>query len=81
MGLRRRSDRIDAPLLFDGSINGESFLAYVEQMLVPTLKPGDIVVTDNRGSHKGHSLRRAIRGAGARPSYRGCRHSGMIYKE
>ena len=48
-----RSDRIDAPCVIDGPINGESFLAYVEQMLVPTLKPGDIVIIDNLGSHKG----------------------------
>jgi hypothetical protein len=36
-----RSDRIDAPYVIDGPINGVSFLAYVEQMLIPTLKPGD----------------------------------------
>lgn len=42
-----RHDRIDAPCLFDGPINGERFLAYIEQFLVPTLKPGDIVVMDN----------------------------------
>jgi putative transposase len=61
-----RHDRIDAPCLFDGPINGEFFLAYVEQFLVPTLKPGDIVVLDNLGSHKGEAVRRAIRAAGAR---------------
>ncbi len=61
-----RHDRIDAPCLFDGPINGERFLAYVEQFLVPTLKPGDIVVLDNLGSHKGKAVRRAIRAAGAR---------------
>jgi transposase len=60
-----RCDRIDAPLVLDGPINGDSFLAYVEQMLVPTLSPGDIVVMDNLGSHKGRSVRRAIRAAGA----------------
>src|SRR5271163_3436689 len=42
-----RSDRIDAPCVVDGPINGKSFLAYVEQILVPTLKPGDIVIMDN----------------------------------
>ena len=47
-------------------INGESFLAYVEQVLVPTLKHGDIVIMDNLGSHKGQAVRRAIRTAGAR---------------
>ena len=61
-----RNDRIEAPCLFDGPINGERFLAYVEQFLVPTLKPGDIVVLDNLGSHKGKAIRRAIRDAGAR---------------
>ncbi len=61
-----RSDRIDAPCVIDGPINGESFLAYVEQLLVPTLRPGDIVVIDNLGSHKGKAVRRAIRAAGAK---------------
>ena len=42
-----RIDGIDAPCVFDGPINGESFLAYIEQVLVPILKPGDIVVIDN----------------------------------
>jgi len=60
-----RHDRIEAPCLFDGPINGERFLAYVEQALVPTLKPGDVVVLDNLGSHKGKAVRRAIRNAGA----------------
>ncbi len=61
-----RRDRIDAPLVLDGPINGESFLAYVEQLLVPTLSPGDIVVMDNLGSHKGKAVRRAIRAVGAK---------------
>lgn len=61
-----RSDRIDAPCVIDGPINGESFLAYIEQVLVPALKPGDIVVIDNLGSHKGKAVRRAIRAAGAK---------------
>lgn len=61
-----RHDRITAPCVFDGPINGESFLAYVEQVLVPTLQPGDIVVLDNLGSHKGQAVRAAIRSAGAR---------------
>jgi len=61
-----RNDRIDAPCLFDGPINGERFLAYVEQFLVPTLKRDDIVVLDNLGSHKGKAVRNAIRAAGAR---------------
>jgi transposase len=61
-----RRDRIDAPLVLDGPINGQSFLAYVEQVLVPTLSEGDIVIMDNLGSHKGKAVRRAIRAAGAR---------------
>ena len=61
-----RCDRIDAPCVIDGPINGQSFLAYVEQLLVPTLRPGDIVVIDNLGSHKSKAVRRAIRAAGAR---------------
>ena len=61
-----RIDRIEAPCVFDGPINGESFLAYVEQVLVPTLRTGDAVVIDNLGSHKGKAVARAIRAAGAR---------------
>jgi transposase len=61
-----RNDRVEAPCLFDGPINGQRFLAYVEQFLVPTLKPGDLVILDNLGSHKGKAVRTAIRAAGAR---------------
>jgi transposase len=61
-----RCDRITAPCVFDGPINGKMFLAYVEQVLVPALEPGDIVVMDNLGSHKGKAVRDAIRAAGAR---------------
>lgn len=61
-----RHDRIEAPWLIDGPINGERFRLYVETVLVPTLKPGDIVVMDNLGSHKSKAVRAAIRGAGAR---------------
>ena len=64
-----RHDRIDAPCVVDGPINGQSFLAYVEQFLVPTLTPGDIVIMDNLGSPKGAAVRRAIRAAGARPLF------------
>jgi transposase len=60
-----RCDAITAPFVLDGPINGDWFLAYVEQVLVPTLKPGDVVVMDNLGSHKGKAVRRAIRQAGA----------------
>jgi transposase len=61
-----RHDRIDAPCVIDGPINGKSFTAWVEQFLVPTLKPGDIVIMDNLGSHKGPAVRKAIRSAGAK---------------
>ncbi|RWE98862.1 MAG: IS630 family transposase [Mesorhizobium sp.] len=61
-----RRDRVDAPWLIDGPINGERFLLYVEKVLAPTLQPGDIVIMDNLGSHKGKAVRRAIRAAGAR---------------
>jgi transposase len=60
-----RHDRIDAPLVLDGPINGESFLAGVEQMLVPTLASGDVVIMNNLGSHKSLAVRQAIRAAGA----------------
>lgn len=60
-----RHDRIVAPLVLDGAINGESFRAYVEQFLAPTLHPGDIVVADNLGSHKSSAAREAIEARGA----------------
>ncbi len=60
-----RCDRVTAPGLFDGPINADCFLAYVSQVLVPTLKPGDIVIMDNLGSHKGQAVARAIRAARA----------------
>jgi putative transposase len=61
-----RNDRIDAPCLIDGPINGDRFRAYVDQFLTPTLKPGDVVILDNLGSHKGKAARKAIRDVGAR---------------
>jgi len=61
-----RHDQVTAPWLIDGPIDGQSFLQYVEQVLVPTLKPGDIVIIDNLGSHKGKAIRNAIRPAGAK---------------
>jgi transposase len=60
-----RWDGMSAPAVFDGPINGRSFTAYVEQVLVPSLRPGDIVVLDNLGSHKGKAARDAIERAGA----------------
>lgn len=61
-----RHDGLTAPCVFDGSINGACFRAYVEQQLAPVLKPGDIVVMDNLGSHKSAAVRQIIRAAGAR---------------
>ncbi len=61
-----RCDGIAAPCLLKGPINSRSFLAWVEQALVPTLRPGDIVVMDNVSSHKSPNIRRAIRNAGAK---------------
>jgi transposase len=55
-----RHDRMVAPLMLDGAINGDAFLAYVEQFLAPTLAPGDIVVADNLASHKVAGVREAI---------------------
>jgi transposase len=60
-----RHDRIDAPWVIDGPINGEMFLLYVETQLAPTLSPGDVVIMDNLGSHKGKAARAAIRERGA----------------
>ena len=61
-----RHDRIDAPWLLEGPIDGLSFQTYVENILVPTLRPGDIVIMDNLGSHKGKAVRQLIRSAGAK---------------
>ena len=61
-----RCNGLTAPCVIDGPINGAGFRAYVEQILVPTLRPGDIVIMDNLGSHKGGAIRRAIRAVGAR---------------
>jgi transposase len=60
------NDRIEAPWLLDGPINGESFRTYVEKVLVPTLRPGELVIMDNLSSHRGLAIRKAIRNAGAR---------------
>jgi transposase len=60
-----RHDRIVAPLVLSGPINGRSFRAYVEQFLAPTLTVGDIVIADNLGSHKVAGVREAIEAKGA----------------
>jgi hypothetical protein len=64
-----RCDRLTAPCLFDGPINGECFRAYVQQVLIPKLQTGDIVIMDNLGSHKSAALRNSIKAAGARLWY------------
>jgi transposase len=60
-----RTTGLTAPLVVDGAINGDLFLAYVRQQLVPTLRPGDIVIMDNLSSHKKAGVRQAIESAGA----------------
>jgi transposase len=60
-----RSTALTAPCVIDGPMNGNAFLAYVEQILAPTLRPGDIVILDNLGAHKVAGVREAIEAAGA----------------
>ncbi len=60
-----RLEGMTAPMVLDGAMHGAAFLAYVEQVLVPTLKPGDIVVMDNLPAHKPIAVRAAIEVAGA----------------
>ncbi len=61
-----RHDRIDAPFLLDGPINKVSFIAYIELLLAPTLRPGDVVVADNLGCHRSAEVRATLRKVGAR---------------
>ena len=61
-----RCDGLTAPLVIDGAINGELFPASVEPVLVPTLKPGDVVIMDNLRVHKMVAVRQAIEAAGAK---------------
>jgi transposase len=61
-----RHDRVTAPWLLEGPIDGESFATYVEKVLLPTLRSGDIVIMDNLGSHRGKIIRQLIRSAGAK---------------
>ncbi|WP_166298805.1 IS630 family transposase [Bradyrhizobium sp. 2S1] len=60
-----RSDGLIAPLVLDGPMDGDAFLAYVEQLLAPSLQPGDTVIMDNLPAHKVHGVREAIRAVGA----------------
>ena len=64
-----RASGLTAPLVLDGAINGDAFLAYVKQILVPTLRSGDIVVMDNLSSHKKAGVREAIESVGAKLLY------------
>ena len=64
-----RTSGVVAPMVLDGPINGNAFQAYVDQVLVSELRPGDIVIMDNLGSHKGAGIRPAIEAAGANLLY------------
>jgi len=64
-----RSKGLTAPMVLDGPINGESFRAWVQQSLLPTLRPGDGVVMDNLAAHKVDGIRQAIENSGAKPFY------------
>jgi len=64
-----RSNGLSAPTVVDGAMTGELFEAYVKQQLVPTLRPGDVVVMDNLAVHKRAGVREAIEGAEARLLY------------
>ncbi len=64
-----RLSGLTAPMVLDGPINGVWFQAYLDQVLVPTLSPGDVVIMDNLGSHKGARVRTSIEAAGARLLY------------
>jgi len=69
----RGRDRFDAPCLFDVPINGEAVLAHAQTILGPTLKPGDMVIIDNLGGHRGKAVRQAVRQSGAKPLFQGSR--------
>ena len=64
-----RHNKMTAPMVIEGAMNGEAFLAYVEQCLVPTLKRNDVVVVDNFAAHKVPGVRQAIEKAGATLRY------------
>lgn len=64
-----RSTALTAPCVIDGPMNGNTFLAYIEQVLAPTLMPGDIVVLDNLSAHKVAGVRETIESAGAQLLY------------
>jgi transposase len=60
-----RHDRLDAPWVIDGAMNGETFDLYVETQLAPTLAPGDVIILDNLSSHKSPKAAAAMKAAGA----------------
>ena len=64
-----RHDRLTAPLVVDGPMDGPTFLAYIQHFLCPTLKPGDLVIADNLSSHKVAGVREAIEAVGAELRY------------
>jgi transposase len=64
-----RINALTEPCVIDGPINGTIFRAYIEQFLVPTLRPGDIVILDNLGSHRSQAIRTSIRRAGAKLAF------------
>jgi len=64
-----RLSGLTAPMVLDGPMNGAAFLAYVEQVLVPTLRPGDLVIMDNLPAHKRRGARTMIEAVGARLRY------------
>lgn len=64
-----RTSGLTAPTVVDGAMNGRVFLAYVQQQLAPTLRPGDIVVMDNLAAHKVQGVREAIQAVGATVLY------------
>ncbi len=64
-----RATELTAPLVIDGAMNGDLFVAYAKQILVPTLRPGEVVILDNRSRHKRARVREAIEAAGGRLLY------------
>jgi transposase len=64
-----RADGMTAPMVIDGAMNGDLFLAYVEQQLAPTLRPGDVVIMDNLSAHKRVGVQTAIEAVGAHLKY------------
>jgi transposase len=64
-----RSSGMTAPMVLDGPMNGDFFRAYVEQVLAPTLQPGDIIIMDNLAAHKNSAIREAIEATGAQLRY------------